>query len=339
MKKIFSLIPLALLSSSMSANAFIGGPFDNGDYGVLMERGGYYQSSYSFKNGSGYALWSPDNLQGAVVNGQTVTNNIGSGSLFTPSTGNANRTVLYYKGVTYFGGAFGEIDMASKRISGYGNASSEFSATVNTQQTQNNLFFGQTNVSQTNSSNVVTSGRSYVANVNWGGKVTASHPQLRFTGKGEISIISPNGQAAVASLAYDAYSQLLSAISQSVQASGSSIFGVSPGLYADAQVAISNALNGNPGTSAIPASITPAYNFAQAVGSTGTPVDVNRDGIFNNDLVAVSNNPQNTIQTAAQAAVPGSAGLSSYLEGTGPTESYDQSENFKIKVRGYRRFF
>ena len=193
-----------------------------------MERGGYYQSSYTFKNGSGYALWSPDNLQGAVLTGQNITPNVGSGSLATPGgqANNANRTVLYYKGVTFFGAAFGEIDMASKRISGYGNASSEFTATVNTQQTQNNLFFGQTNVSQTNSSNVVTSGRSYVANVNWQAKITASHPQVRFRGEGEISFISPTGQSAIAGLAYDGYSQLISSIATSVSQSGNGSFSV-----------------------------------------------------------------------------------------------------------------
>jgi len=216
MKKIFSLIQLAVLSAGSSAFALVGGPFDNGDYSVLLERAGYYQASYSFRNGSGYSLWSPDNVQGAVTQGQTITPNVGAGALTTASTGNANRTVLYYKGVTYFGGAFGEVDVQSRRISGYANASSEFTATVNTNQQQNNLFFGQTNVSQTNSTNVVANGRSFVANLNWKGKITATQPQLRFNGTGEMAIISPTGQSAIAGLAFDGYSQLISAIGQSV---------------------------------------------------------------------------------------------------------------------------
>ena len=237
MKKIFSLIQLAVLSAGSSAFAIVGGPFDNGDYSILLERSGYYQSSYSFKNGSGYSLWSPDNIQGAVTQGQTVTQNIGTGSLFTPSTGNANRTVLYYKGVTYFGGAFGEVDVEARRISGYANASSEFTATVSTNQQQNNIFFGQTNVSQTNSTNVVASGRSYVANVNWQGKITASQPQLRFSGKGEIAIISPTGQSAIAGLAYSGYSQLISSIAASVAQSGNGDLSVGFGAGTDPAVA------------------------------------------------------------------------------------------------------
>jgi len=218
MKKIFSLIQLAVLSAGSSAFALVGGPFDNGDYSILLERAGYYQASYSFKNGSGYSLWSPDNLQGSITQGQTVTPNIGSGALATPNgqANNANRTVIYYKGVTYFGGAFGEVDVQKRRISGYANASSEFTANVTQNQQQNNLFFGQSNVSQTNSTSVVASGRSYVANVNWKGKVTATQPQLRFNGTGELAIISPTGQSAIAGLAYDGYSQLISSIAQSV---------------------------------------------------------------------------------------------------------------------------
>jgi hypothetical protein len=40
MKKIFSLIQLAVLSAGSSAFALVGGPFDNGDYSILLERAG-----------------------------------------------------------------------------------------------------------------------------------------------------------------------------------------------------------------------------------------------------------------------------------------------------------
>jgi hypothetical protein len=174
--------------------------------------------------------------------------------------------------VTYFGGAFGEVDIQARRISGFANASSEFSATVNTNQQQNNLFFGQTNVSQTNSSNVVASGRSYVANLNWEGKITSTQPQLRFNGNGALAVISPTGQSAIAGLAFRGYSELVTAINQSVSQSGGLL---SDTDYPGAQLAIGNAL----------------------------------------------------------------AGLVPYLDGSGPTSSYLESERVRIKVSGYRRFF
>jgi hypothetical protein len=337
MKKIFSLIQLAVLSAGSSAFAIVGGPFDNGDYSVLLERSGYYQSSFTFKNGSGYALWSPDNTQGALLQGQTVTPNLGAGALTGQSTGNANRSVIYYKGVTFFGSALGEVDVQSRLISGYCNANSEYSVSATTNQQQAG-FFTQSNVQTFGSSTVVQSGRSYTANVNWQGKITATQPQLRFSGEGELSIISPNGRSALASLAYDAFSQLLSAISQSVSSTGNNLV-VPVGIYANAQVAIAGALTGSPGTPATPASVTPAFSYTQATNAAGVPVDVNGDGIFNNDLVPSGYDAINTISTPFAAAIPGAPGLDTYLDGTGPDQSYKESENVKIKVRGYRRFF
>jgi hypothetical protein len=284
MKKIFSLIQLTVLSAGSSAFALVGGPFDNGDYNVLLERGGYYQSSYSFKNGSGYSLFSPDNTQGALLQGQTLTPNISAGALSTPTgqANNANRTVLYFKGITYFGSAFGEVDIQSRRISGYGNASSDFSV-QSTQTQQQAGFFSQSNVTSFSSATVTASGRSYVANVNWQGKITATHPQLRYSGSGELAIISPTGQAAIAGLAFEGYSGLISAINQAVSQLNSTNADVFTGFgdgntydpYGSAQTAINNALTN----------------------------------------------------------------LAPYLNGTGPQSSFEESEVYKIRTTGYRRFF
>jgi hypothetical protein len=282
MKKIFSLIQLAVLSAGSSAFALVGGPFDNGDYSVLLERAGYYQSSYSFKNGSGYSLFSPDNIQGALVQGQNnITPNVSAGALSTPSgqANNANRTVIYFKGITYFGSAFGEVDIQSRRISGYGNASSDFAVSA-TQTQQQAGFFSQSNVTSFSAATVTASGRSYVANVNWQGKITATHPQLRYSGSGELSIISPTGQAAIAGLAYSGYSGLISAINQAVSQLNSTNADILPfnttyDPYGSAQTAINNALTN----------------------------------------------------------------LGPYLNGTGPQSSFEESEVYKIRTTGYRRFF
>jgi hypothetical protein len=287
MKKIFSLIQLAVLSAGSSAFAIVGGPFDNGDHSILLERAGYYQASYSFRNGSGYSLFSPDNIQGAIVQGQAVTPNFSAGALTTPTgqANNANRTVIYYKGVTYFGSAFGEVDVQSRRISGYGNASSDF--TIASAQTQQQTgFFTQSNVTSFSSNTVTASGRSYVANVNWQGKITATQPQLRFSGSGELAIISPTGTAAIGGLAFSAYSGLISAINQSL---------------------------------------------AQGVGAGGGGGGGGGGG------VAIIFIPD---YTGAQLAIDNAlTSLTPYLDGAGPTPSYEESEVVKIKTTGYRRFF
>jgi hypothetical protein len=350
MKKIFLTIQFAALMAGLPAFALVGGPFDNGDYSILNERNGYYQSSFTFKNGNGYAIWTADNLQGTVVQGGSLTPNVSTGSLITPApqgSHNANRSVFYYKGVTYFGSAMGQVDMEARSISGYCNANSEYE-TANAQAASGGQF-ALLATTVTNTSTVVASGRSYIANANWTGKITSTTPQVRFTGDGELVIIAPSGTETIAGLAYNAFQGLLDSIVASVAASGQSIFGVTPGLYADAQAAISGALSGTGAIAATPATITPVFTYSQAIGPdpdgtgplVGTAVDVNGDGIFNNDLVpsGTATGAGNTASTPAQNANPGAPGLDDYLTGTGPSASYDESERVKVQVTGYRRYF
>ena len=65
--------------SSSNAWAIAGGPFDNGDVGgVLTERGGFYQCQFSFRNGNGYGIFTPDSFLGGNLpnpNQQVGTNN------------------------------------------------------------------------------------------------------------------------------------------------------------------------------------------------------------------------------------------------------------------------
>lgn len=248
MKKIFLLIQFAALTAGVNAFAIAGGPFDNGDYSILNERNGFYQETFTFQNGNGYALWTPDSLIGTSTQGATVTPNVGTGSLFTPATTtalsshNANRSVFYYKGVTYFGSALGSIDMEARSVQGFYNASSEFqSVSTTTQATSSSFFFGQANTTTNNSSNVVSSGRSYVINASFTGEITETSPQLRYSGVGELTVISPNGNEAIAGLAYGGFSGLISSINQSVAQSGTGgIFNNTN--YTSAQAAIASAL-------------------------------------------------------------------------------------------------
>ena len=246
MKKFFLMLQLAALSAGSSAFAITGGPFENSDAGILLERGGFYQATYSFRNGSGYAIWTPD---AQWFSGGATGTDYRRTTLITPATNrtfsdhNGNRSVLYYKGVTYVGGAFGEVDVDSRTIQGFSNCESEFGVTTSTQTTNANLLsFSQT--SGVTSAAVVVNNRNYVANASWTGKIYQRAPILRFRGKGELFIISANGSETIANLAYTAYQGLINAIITAVATVNSSnaLATINPALFTEAQTAIDNLL-------------------------------------------------------------------------------------------------
>lgn len=232
MKKIFLTIASVALMSNSNVWAFAGGPFDNGDPGgLLMERGGYYQCQFSFRNGNGYGMFTPDailggNLPSASQGVGTSSQQVGifnRGTLFTQNTNNglahnANRSVFYYKGVTYVGACMGFVDVAARQVQGTANATSNDSLT---QQTLSQNTGGLINASQaaTTTQPVVINTAGFVMNLGWTGKITATRPQLRFRGKGEMTILSPSGVSAVDSLAFSSYQGLIDAIITGVQGS------------------------------------------------------------------------------------------------------------------------
>jgi hypothetical protein len=251
MKKIFLAIASVALMSNSNVWAIGGGPFDNGETGgVLMERGGFYQCQFSFRNGNGYGLFTPDSyLGGNPPNpNQSATGSsqqigvFNRGSLYTPNSGsalghNANRSVFYYRGVTYVGGCFGFVDMHSRAVQGTCNGSSNETIT---QQTLSQNNGGLINASQTATTQqpLVINANGNILNIGWTGKVIDQRPNLRFRGRGEMTVVQTGRD--VKQLATTAYSGLLDAIVSSVSnATG-------PGLgdvYIDAQEAINNALN------------------------------------------------------------------------------------------------
>lgn len=251
MKKIFWMIQLAALSAGMQAFGIVGGPFDNGDGGILMDRGGYYEASFTYQNGNGYATWTSDNLVGTVSTGTTVTPNYSAGSLLTPGSGlalsehNANRSVLYYKGVAYVGNAWGQVDIDGREIQGFCNAFSDLDSTTAGQASSSGALIGTTQVFSLSTA-VVASGRGYVANMGWAGEIIDTAPQLEFVGEGELAIIAPNGSETMAGLAYTGYAGLIDAINQSV-ASGTDITVTNSlvgtlDIYGGASAAIQSAL-------------------------------------------------------------------------------------------------
>jgi hypothetical protein len=223
MKKIFLAIASVALMSNSNVWAIGGGPFDNGEVGgLLMERGGFYQCQFSFRNGNGYGIFTPDsyiggNLPNPNQSATSSSQQIGvfnRGSLYTPNAGgglghNANRSVFYFKGVSYVGGCFGFMDMHSREVQGTCNASSNETIT---QQTLSQNNGGLINAAQTATTQqpLVINAVGNILNLGWTGKVTSQRPNLRFRGKGELTVVEP-GQS-VRQLAVTTYSGLLQAL-------------------------------------------------------------------------------------------------------------------------------
>lgn len=247
MKKFFLTVASLALFSSSDALAFVGGPFDNGENSVLMERGGFYQCQFSFRNGNGYGVFTPDaqifgGLAGASGSGGAgQTAFYSQGSLYTnnsfDTTRNANRSVFYYKGVTYVGGCFGIADVEARSVTGTCNATSDAAVTTSQQNVS-----GNTASSIEVGSVVVSNGTGFTLNCGWEGKIYRTHPTLRFRGKGELSVLSPTGNSAITNLAFQSYQGLIGAIVSSVSNSGGQV-GFSGATYTAAQAAIDNALN------------------------------------------------------------------------------------------------
>ena len=252
MKKIFLTIASVALMSNSNVWALAGGPFDNGDPGgLLMERGGFYQCQFSFRNGNGYGIFTPDsylggNLPNANQTGASSSQQIGifnRGSLYTPNSGgtslghNANRSVFYFKGVSYVGGCFGFVDMHARQVQGVCNGSSNEQIT---QQTLSQNTGGLINASQTaqTQQSLVINAQGNILNLGWTGKVIRTRPNLRFRGKGEITVEQTGRD--VKQLATTGYSGLIDAIVTSVGNSGGAL--TDPD-YPGAQTAINSALN------------------------------------------------------------------------------------------------
>jgi len=194
-------ILLALvLSFSASAHALTGGPFDNGDYSQLLDQNGVYQWTAYFSNGIGQGQF-----QSGVSLGPSISSSGTSGS--SQQTTNSNigtiseRSMFYFKGVTFFGGCFGLVDLSSKTISCVTNGQSEVSLSqTSTSATTATVIGTATNVNAT--TNVVNNGNvGFVANSEWSGKIDSTNPTLKFTGTGQLTVLSPSVQPLLSNLA------------------------------------------------------------------------------------------------------------------------------------------
>ncbi|RBP43760.1 hypothetical protein DES53_105159 [Roseimicrobium gellanilyticum] len=168
----FSAFLFALVAVPQ-AQAWVGGPFDSGDYNILHEREGVYQATMTYKNGSGFCQFSQDNALGAQ---STAAGSPGL-SVFSLE----NRSLLYYKGITYAGVATGVVDFESRKVHGFTNGSTTVQTTIT----------GGTGGGSA-SDYVVVNGNEPdpgfgFSNSQFTAKITRMAPLLRFQGKGEAS--------------------------------------------------------------------------------------------------------------------------------------------------------
>lgn len=174
MKRISLLLAALTFGLGTHAQAWTGGPFDNGDYSILIERGGVYQCTFSFSNGSGMAMFNENNSF-EPASATTVT------GMFSIN----NRSVFYYKGVTYYGTATGIVDVDARRVTGFTNGSSDYSAGTSAVSAN-----PQAGTASSRINNISYNGNlGYVANSTFTAKINATRPALRFRGSGTVTFM------------------------------------------------------------------------------------------------------------------------------------------------------
>lgn len=203
MKRIIASLAIGITALTGQAHAWVGGPFDNGWHSAELENG-VYQANLIFKNGSGYSYFRPD--QRIASDDASVPSAVDQrGSL-------SNRAVIYYKGISYVGSAFGTADGEAKDVQCVMNGGSESTYQTAASSQQTSAFTLASTTSTALSTTVVSSSRSFAFNGHWEAKITQTAPSLRFKGKGELSFLSPGGTDAIAGLAFSGYSGLVNAI-------------------------------------------------------------------------------------------------------------------------------
>jgi hypothetical protein len=179
------------------ASAFVGGPFDNGDFSSLLDNSGVYQVAFRFSNGSGFASFGSNVdtslfLPGGSAGGALATT---PGTTFTV----LSRSLFYYKGVTYLGNCTGMVDHERKIVSGVTNGATDITLTAS------NTTGGGGGSTTTTTNNLITNNLAFNANSQFLCKITNSHPILKFSGEGELSVLNPS----IAQVSFQAIQQII----------------------------------------------------------------------------------------------------------------------------------
>ena len=247
MKRIFASAAILLTALNSPVSAMSGGPFDNGLQSASLDRGAIYQAILTFGNGSGFCYFSPTaNIaaNGFTAGGSTVL----GGQAFTDTRGSiTSRVVVYYKGLTYVGGAMGTTDVEARTVQCSMNANTnanQSQSSTGTSQSSTGFSTGSGSTASTAgaiSQYILSNPNSFTMNGDFVARIYQTAPTLRFRGTGELSFIAPNQADAKAGLAFSGYSGLINAIVTSV---GNANVGANfnANVFTLAELAIQNAL-------------------------------------------------------------------------------------------------
>ncbi len=248
MKRIFASAAILLTALNSPVFAMSGGPFDNGLQSAALDRGAIYQAILTFGNGSGFCYFTP--TANIAANGFTAgASTTLAGQAFTDTRGSVtSRVVVYYKGLTYVGGAMGTTDVEARTVQCSMNANTNANQSQSSTGTaQSSSGLGTTTGGSTASTAgaisqyILSNPNSFTMNGDFVAHIYQTAPTLRFRGTGELSFIAPNQADAKAGLAFSGYSGLINAIVTSV---GNANVGANfnANVFTLAELAIQNAL-------------------------------------------------------------------------------------------------
>lgn len=184
MKRAFAILSALFLISGMNAHAWKGGPWS---YDTFQPNGddGIYEAVATTQNGMGMYRWAVRN------NGVGVAGTAPDANVTTPQSsnvlfgggllGSASSNVWYYRGITYYGPAFGIVNSSMGIVSVIGNASTDGLLNAGNNSI-NNVFLGGV-VSATTAGNIAFANSSFTA------KFDKKYPIKRFSGSGVVSFV------------------------------------------------------------------------------------------------------------------------------------------------------
>jgi len=193
MKKLIAILTLVSMQTT-PALAWVGGPWSGNTYDNKVT--GLFGGSITMKNGSGIFRFSATE---------------------TAQMGAFNSSMIYYKGVTFFGSCQANIDFEAKTVDGMTNGSA-FNRNPGPAQNRTspiadnnpnfqpgttgantsytiplvpNIVDGEPTPSTFTLTNVGSSGPVGIANTSWSGRLTRTAPNVRFKAKGEANFLGP----------------------------------------------------------------------------------------------------------------------------------------------------
>ena len=183
----FAICFFAVLTLPLSSYALVGGPFDNGDYSQSLDDRGIYQAALRCKNGVGFAQFGSGVSNSLYV---SATSSATAGSTRSTAFTTLNRSVMYYKGVSYLGSATGMTDFEQRTVTTVCNLNSD----VGTTGSINPSTTGNTSTVTAATTSLINNGaRGLVMNIGYTAHISTLQPILKFNGVGELSVLNADG--------------------------------------------------------------------------------------------------------------------------------------------------